>query len=364
MNQVDNNKGLHSSNEENQQYTTQHSFTSGTASFSNCVFKSCESSTDGGAIYAKGASTSSLVEKLEINNCVFESCTSKAGHGGAIYSAYTNNIKITDSKYSSCKASGTSRAPKAWDASGGCVLIYSYSSQCILTGSTFSNGWATEDGGGVYIHTTAGNGLPPSLSSCSFLSCRCMAETDGAIGGGMCLYCVKAGPYSSLSFISCQATGVENSAGGGLAEQPTQGKHNGVQLKYLFFSGNVARIAHDFSLTNSPQSNPLDKDTCFTTDSGTYRVCSSTAYTNAALNTFEDHSTGDDAWITYVGSVTERLAEEEAEISDLDSKVAKLTTDLGDYTGAGLQGQINTISNFVGTSDSGLVKNLHDSRRF
>ena len=163
-----------------------------------------------------------------------------------------------------------------------------------------SNGVDDDDGGGVFIQSGSN---APSIDSCSFLSCtaREAIQTTREGGGGIILWCTKGGPLSSLTFISC-ATGIINDvAGGGLYDAPTNGAHTKVEYFYLFFSGNIAIHGHDFCLAGNPSTNPLDKDTCFTTSSESNRVVSTSGTTNAAANTFTDHSYGQsDVWISIV----------------------------------------------------------------
>ena len=207
--------------------------------FTHCTFSNMLTSGDnGGAICCKSSSTS-----ITLASCSIINCNSTKNGGGVYASGTSNTLSVDDCLFKDCVTS----SHESITAGGGMYMSGSTSS-LIIHSSTFSTCKATvEDYGGAGLMIS--NLKIASISSSRFILC-----STNSRGGG-----VYINEFTPVTFTDILFSGNTADVYGGAIREYENSRASTPHLKYSFFTNNSAgeNYGNDFSVDPEISKSPF-----------------------------------------------------------------------------------------------------------
>ena len=239
-----------------------------------CKFEFCSfidvssGTTNGGAIAYFRTQTTASGTSLSITTCFFFSCTAitanPATSGGGVAVMYVSTVTISSCLFKLCDGAG----------SGG-VFLQHITQQPSISDCTFYSCRCTQTGAGAYVGYSTLAVSPIFCTTCSFLSCKELHNSGDTLSGGGFSLCSSAADKSN-TIINSLFTHNHAKMGAGLKLYMQSGITPAV--KFCFFNQNTAtQSGHDICLSQL-QENPLFY--CFTSNPQSNRIYVYPAYKN------------------------------------------------------------------------------------
>ena len=160
---------------------------SGTHSFKHCSWDNNGLTSAGGAIHIVFSESQSSIS-LSVSQCIFLHCHETSTDGGAVYARNIASASVSDSLFFDCEC-GTQVGKE-----GGGICLNGMSEQPLIKLCSFVSCMSADDGGGCGIYTSKCN-MNYAINSCCFIKCKSTHRSNGE-GGGICI-------YTNKHFITC-----------------------------------------------------------------------------------------------------------------------------------------------------------------
>ena len=231
--------------------------------FEFCSFISVSSdNTNGGAIFFHRTESTSLETSLTVNNCFFLSCKANNGNpnlsSGGVSARYVSDVTITSCFFKQCESSGT-----------GGLFLQHLSHQPSISECTFYTCRCPKTGAGAYVGYCALEVSPVFCYDCRFLKGEPIINEEYSLaGGGLSLSSDTSNRANTIVNVIFAYNRAIN--GGGLSIYQRSGLTPSV--KFCFFSENtVTNKGHDINLSEVNE-NPLFRCFTYTTQTTTLFV--------------------------------------------------------------------------------------------
>ena len=220
------------------------SYSSGSHSFTNCVWNNNGRTSNGGAIhYVLTDETKRSSASLAVDDCTFLHCHDTGTvDGGAVYAKYIGSASVSDSRFYYCECGS---APGQEGA--GICLGHLYTNPSIVR-CTFISCTTADDGGGCGIWYSKSS-IIYAVDSCCFVNCIGIGEEKCQGGGIAIIWNEDFMTCTNCFLFACEA----KSEGGGIwvmCPAETSPK----PITFCFFSENEAGEGKDVFLYGFPTS--------------------------------------------------------------------------------------------------------------
>ena len=213
---------------------------SGSHSFRHCSWDNTGLTTNGGAIHYVLSEDTKQTSSISVYKCTFLHCHETSTDGGAVYARYIGSASVSDSFFYDCEC-GSDHGQE-----GGGICYAYLSSNPSISRCTFISCVSADDGGGCgiwYSHSPT----PYAVDSCSFIQCNGINDAESE-GGGIIL-CLNT---DFITCINCLFYGCKGPSQGGGIFLEGASDTTPVPITFCFFRENESRNGRDVFLRGLP----------------------------------------------------------------------------------------------------------------